>query len=125
MSVIRLILVEDEPLWQQAIAALLESESQLALLATVDNAADALSAIKDHDPQVLLLDWKIKGAVDGLELANMLIPGYEPSQIIMITGSPAEQLGQHPFRYVPKPSIAEALVPEIQKAVAELDTLPE
>lgn len=89
----------------------------MTVVAQADCAQDALALIERHQPDVVLLDWKIKGPVDGLELAHQLLPKYSPESLILISGSPAEIIPENPFAYVSKPNIASRLVPTIRQAV--------
>ena len=59
--------------------------------------------------------------MDGLDIAKMLMErGYQSQQIILITGSPQEQLPAHPYGYVSKPNIASQLLSAIQAACQTL-----
>jgi DNA-binding NarL/FixJ family response regulator len=118
--VIRIILVEDEPMWQQGIAALLSMEEDLILLSTVDNAQDALIFCEAEQPDIVLLDWKIKGDVDGIALGHLLAQTMPPHRLILVTGSPVDQIPDHPFGLVPKPQIASQLVERIRQGHSTL-----
>ncbi len=111
---INVVLVEDEPMWQQGIAALLSMDAELVLVGTVDNADEAESMVERLKPDIVLLDWKILGGRDGLELAKSLERMVTPQQIILVTGSPVDQIPEHPYGYVPKPRIATELIDQIK-----------
>ncbi|MCA9798939.1 MAG: response regulator transcription factor [Cyanobacteria bacterium HKST-UBA04] len=119
----KLLIVEDEPLWQTALSSLIDTRPDLQVVGVVDNAAEAMGLVESQGPDIMLLDWKIKGPVDGLELANTLTEGvhaqYAPWQVIMITGSPREQLGDIPYGFVPKPAIAQRLLQAIDEALLQ------
>lgn len=118
---IRITIVEDEPLWQQGIQTLLGLEPSLEHIATFGTSGEALAKIQADFCDIVLMDWKLPGNVNGIELADELVKrGYQAKQIILITGSPADQLPEHPYGYVSKPSIASQLIPAILSAA---DTL--
>jgi DNA-binding NarL/FixJ family response regulator len=117
---IKILLVEDESMWQQGIAALLATEKNLILTGIVDNADDAEVFFEADPPHVVLVDWKICGNRDGLELAKGLQQKIDSERIILVTGSPPEQIPPHPYCYVPKPQIASALIPTILSCAAHL-----
>lgn len=100
-------------MWQQGIAALLSMQPEMELAGVVDNADDAEVFFETLQPDVVLIDWKIKGPRDGLELAKALEAKIPPHRIILVTGSPPDQIPPHPYGYVPKPKIASALVEQI------------
>ncbi len=110
---IKVLLVEDELMWQQGIAALLGLESEIELVDVVDNADDAEVFFDAHQPDIILIDWKIRGMRDGLELAKALSEKISTERMILVTGSPPEQIPPHPYGYVPKPKIATDLVSQI------------
>lgn len=116
--VVKVLLVEDEALWQQGISSLLEGESRIQLIGIADNADDAELFFKAEQPDILLLDWKIKGSRDGFELARSLEKNLHPDQIIMVTGSPPDQIPENPYGYIPKSKIASELVPQILNRVS-------
>jgi DNA-binding NarL/FixJ family response regulator len=115
----RVLLVEDEPQWQQGIAALLALEG-ITLVATVDNADEAEIWFDAEPPDSVLIDWKIKGSRDGLALARSLeAKGFSPRRIVLVTGSPPEQIPAHAYGYVPKSQISSQLIPHLQSLQAE------
>lgn len=63
---ISVLLVDDHPIVRQGYRRVLESQGDLHVVAEADNAADAYSAFKAHDPDVVVLDISMPGA-SGLE----------------------------------------------------------
>jgi len=112
---IKVLLVEDEPMWQQGIRDLLSTEPRIELIAVVDNADDAEVFFAAEHPDVVLIDWKINGPRDGLQLAKALEAQLSCDRMILVTGSPPDQIPAHPYGYVPKPKIAMQLVDTILK----------
>jgi DNA-binding NarL/FixJ family response regulator len=118
---ISVILVEDEPLWQEAIKTLLELSGNYCLVGVADNYEEALSLFRQHQPQLALLDWKIKGNKDGLALADTLLSeGVAPWQLTMVSGSPKAQFPKNPYGYVPKSSIADHLLSHLDELSLQL-----
>lgn len=107
----KILLVEDEPMWQQGIRALVESVPGYTLCSVVDNADDGEIFFAAEHPDVVLVDWKIKGPRDGLEFAAWLAQHIDPKQIVLVTGSPPDQIPPHPYGYVPKSCLASNLLP--------------
>ncbi len=109
---VRILLVEDEPLWQQAIQDLLATDERFEIIATADNAKDALQAFQQAQPQAILLDWQICGEQDGLEFGHQVLTlGLPPERVILISGANPGTIPKHPFLYVPKKQIPEELLP--------------
>lgn len=111
---IPILLVEDDPQWQAAIQALLASDSRFQVAATADHYEAALAAFYETHPEIILLDWKIKGDQDGLAIgAALQQAGVPPERMILISGSSASSIPAHPYLYVPKSRLANELVPLI------------
>jgi DNA-binding NarL/FixJ family response regulator len=118
---VRILLVEDEPLWQQGIQALLETSACFGLVGVADCFDDALLLYRDLKPDVVLLDWKIFGSKDGLALgAAILEEGHPVERLVLITGSPASSIPAHPFLYIPKTHILDDLLPLLESVTGRL-----
>ncbi|MBK8190792.1 MAG: response regulator transcription factor [Vampirovibrionales bacterium] len=106
----KILLVEDEPLWQTGIAGLLALCDDCELAGVADNFDDALTLYDDIRPDVALLDWKLRGSRDGLQVADALLEKGHPERgIILISGSDPALMPQTPFRFVPKSRISSDL----------------
>ena len=71
MNKAKILVVEDEPLIADDIeAGLVDNGYEVS--AIVDNANDAIAAIKKNKPDLALLDIKIEGSIDGVMLAEII-----------------------------------------------------
>lgn len=111
-DLVPILLVEDEPNWQQGVEALLSTDSRFQLVGIADHYELATQLFQQVRPQVILLDWKIKGELDGLAVGDWLInQGVQPERIILISGSDYASIPKHPFLFVPKSRLSEELLP--------------
>ncbi len=71
MSQINILIVEDEPLHAAHLRMGLESLGY-NIVDIVDNGDDALAAFYATEPDIVLLDIKIRGDIDGIEIAKKI-----------------------------------------------------
>jgi two-component system LytT family response regulator len=83
MEPIRTIIVDDEPLGRSRIAALLEDEDDIEIVAQCGDGAEALRVIGESQPQLLFLDIQIPG-MTGFDLLRSL-DRTNPPIVIFVT----------------------------------------
>lgn len=79
---IRVVLAEDQEMVLGALAALLEMESDIAVVAQARDGKQALEAVQAQKPDILIADIEMPG-VTGLEAASELKGG--PTRVIIVT----------------------------------------
>ena len=84
-SPVRVLLVDDEPMFLEALRALLETDSRVIVVAAADNCADALSLALSEHPDVALVDLTLPGA-SGFETTRRLIAEASPIKVVVISG---------------------------------------
>ena len=65
------MLVDDHPAFRKGLAALIESEPDLEVVAEAENGADALKLFRKEKPDVVLIDIGLPH-IDGYEVARRL-----------------------------------------------------
>ena len=63
---VRIVLVEDNTVFREALEMLLGLRSDLEVVAAVADGSAALSACREHRPDVVLMDYRLPG-VDGVQ----------------------------------------------------------
>lgn len=79
---LRVVVVDDEPLARADILAVLDASDDCDVVATCANGTEALRAVEQHHPDVLLLDIRMPGT-DGLSLVEQL--GAQKPYVIFVT----------------------------------------
>jgi two-component system response regulator DesR len=81
---IRLLLADDQALVRGAMAALLDMEADLKVVAEVGRGDEVLAAARDHDIDVALLDVEMPG-LDGVAAARELHRALPHVRVLMVT----------------------------------------
>ncbi|MCU7826892.1 response regulator transcription factor [Kitasatospora sp. DSM 101779] len=81
---IRVVLAEDQGMVLGAFAALLDLQPDIAVVATATDGDDALAAVREHRPDVLVTDIEMPGRT-GLDLAAELNRTGDPTRVLIVT----------------------------------------
>lgn len=84
MSATRVVIAEDQTMVLGALAALLEMNGDLKVVAQAQNGKDALKAVSDLQPDVLITDIEMP-EMSGLELANEIQLRGLATRVIILT----------------------------------------
>ncbi|MCL1040354.1 response regulator [Shewanella marisflavi] len=84
------LVVDDHPLLRRGICQLITSDSDFTLFGEAGSGLDALSAIAENEPDIVLLDLNMKG-MTGLDTLNALRQEGVTSRIVILTVSDAKQ----------------------------------
>ncbi|GGN26399.1 response regulator transcription factor [Streptomyces fuscichromogenes] len=81
---IRVVLAEDQGMVLGAFASLLDLQPDITVVATATNGDDALAAVREHRPDVLVTDIEMPGRT-GLDLAAELNSLGDPTRVLIVT----------------------------------------
>jgi len=83
-SVIRVLAVDDHPLFRSGVAALLASQPDMRLVAEGANGRDAIRQFRAHRPDVTLMDLQM-AEMSGLEATIAIRAEFPDARIIVLT----------------------------------------
>jgi DNA-binding NarL/FixJ family response regulator len=83
-NLIRILTVDDHPLLRKGIAALVNAEGDMKLVAEASNGEEAIEAFRAHRPDVTLMDIQMP-TVDGLEAIDRIREEFPNARIIVLT----------------------------------------
>lgn len=81
---IRLLSVDDHPLFQEGIAALVESQADLVLAGTAANGREAIQQFRKHRPDVTLMDLRLPD-MSGIDAMIGIRTEFPEARIIILT----------------------------------------
>ncbi len=87
---IRLVLSDDHPLILNGLTALLTAGEGFEILACCTNGEDALKAVQDLAPDILILDVRMSGK-DGMGVLQELHNLGSPVKVVLLTGEISEE----------------------------------
>jgi len=83
---IRIVIVEDNAVFREALELLLGLRSDLIVVASVADGEQAVSVCRQHDPNVALMDYRLPG-LDGIEATRALRAACPTVAVVALTAS--------------------------------------
>ena len=80
----RLLIVDDEALVRAGLKMILESDDELEVVAEAEDGADAAAMVKEHRPDVVLMDIRMP-RLDGLAATREVQALPDPPKIVVLT----------------------------------------
>lgn len=128
---LKVLIVDDEPLARENLRVLLEDESDIEIVGECANAIEALGAVHKLRPDVLFLDIQMP-RISGLEMVGMLDPDQRPYVVFLTAFDEyaVKAFEEHAFDYLLKPIEAPRLAKTLQRlrqerGVQDISLLPE
>jgi len=116
-NAVRVLIADDQPLFREALRALLIGRSELELVGEASDGLEAIGMVDAHDPDVVLLDLKMP-TLDGIATIRRLRAEYPRTKVLVLTTFDDDELIFDGLRagavgYLLKDSTAERLLEAI------------
>ena len=83
-KIIRVLSVDDHPLMREGIAALINNQANMSLIAEASNGRDALRLFREQQPDVTLMDLRLPD-MSGVEAMSAILKEFPKARIIILT----------------------------------------
>jgi DNA-binding NarL/FixJ family response regulator len=83
-KMIRILAVDDHPLLRKGLAAVVNTEPDMKLVAEASNGEDAIEKFRTHRPDVVLMDLQMPG-LNGIEATIRIVSEFPDARIIVLT----------------------------------------
>lgn len=116
---LRVLVVDDNESVRRSICQILSSQTDIEVVCEAVNGADAVNKIREHQPDVVLLDITMP-TMSGLEAAEIIKREFPSIQILIVSqhdtrGFQWAALGAGVSGYVIKSNVARDLIPELRR----------
>lgn len=82
----RVVLVEDNRVFREALQLLLGLQPELEVVATVDNGTSAAAVVREIAPDVVVMDYRLPG-LNGVEATREILAGAPEVRVVCLTAS--------------------------------------
>lgn len=83
---IRVVLVEDNKVFREALELLLGLRDDIEVVASVADGGDAVHACEEYHPDVVLMDYRLPG-LDGVQATRAVLAACPGTRIVVLTAS--------------------------------------
>jgi DNA-binding NarL/FixJ family response regulator len=83
---VRIVLVEDNEVFRDALELLLGLRSDVDVVASVADGTEALPAVREHEPDVVLMDYRMPG-LDGVQATARIRDEHPQVAVVCLTAS--------------------------------------
>jgi two-component system, NarL family, nitrate/nitrite response regulator NarL len=81
---VRVIVADDHPLYRDGVVRALLASGQVEIVAEADDGRSALEGIREHLPDVALLDYKLP-ELDGVAITNAIVREQLPTRVLLVS----------------------------------------
>jgi two-component system, NarL family, nitrate/nitrite response regulator NarL len=124
---VRVVVGDDHPLFRDGVVRALISSGEIDVVAEADDGTTALAAIKEHQPAVALLDYRMPG-MDGAQVAAAVVRDQLPTRVLLVSAHDDSAIVYHAIQegaagFLPKESTRAEIVAAVLNCARGRDIL--
>lgn len=81
---VRVLVADDHPLYREGVVRALSASGQVEVIGEAEDGRSALDQIKEHEPDVALLDYKLP-ELDGVAVTNAVVRDQLPTRVLIVS----------------------------------------
>lgn len=121
-AALRVMLVDDHPLWRQAVRTVIEAQGDVAVVAEADDGESAIALDADTTPDLILMDLHLPG-MGGVEATRHIVTARPGARVLVLSASDDEAdvltaLRSGAYGYVLKSGTGQEVVDAVRRVVA-------
>ena len=125
---ISVILADDHPVVRDGLAAIVNQQPDMQVVAEASDGAEALDLYETHKPDVMVLDLRMP-KMDGLQVLSIVRRKFPDLRVVVMTSDDApatvlQTVKEQAFRYVHKPVEPATLIETIKETLEAPETPP-
>ena len=124
----RVVVCDDHPLFREGMVRALKSSGAIDVVAAVADGRAALDAIREHRPDVAVVDYKMPG-IDGVAVANAVTRDGLPTKVLLVSAFEDssivyEALASGAMGFLGKEAPSEQVVDAVRRCARGEEVLP-
>jgi DNA-binding NarL/FixJ family response regulator len=80
----RILIADDHPIFRSGLRQIIEADGSMSVIAEADDGAAALKLIREHQPDVVVLDINMPG-LSGFEVVSSMRDEQLPGEVVLLT----------------------------------------
>jgi DNA-binding NarL/FixJ family response regulator len=85
MDPLRVLVVDDHPLFRDGMRGLLDSVADTEVVGEAANGEEAIAQARAHQPDVILMDLNMPGALNGIEATRAILHDSPRANVLVVT----------------------------------------
>ncbi len=118
----KIILVDDHPVVRKGMRSVLESESGFEVCGEAEDGNTAMKLIREHEPELAVIDIELKGNINGIELVKAIKERYPKTSTLVMSIDDGTLYAERSIRagakgYIAKEEASENILNAIQSVM--------
>ncbi len=125
---VTVVVADDHPIFREGLVRALTGSGLVEVIAEAEDGPSALESIKQHRPQVALLDHQMPG-MDGAQVAAAVLRDELPTRVLLVSANDDPAIVYHALQqgaagYLPKESSRSEIVTAVLDCAQGRDVVP-